>query len=117
MRISTGSNTTTMGDLAIQEVDDAVVFSVKVVPGSSKTDISGLFNGMLKIKVSAAPEKGRATKCLLEFLAKRAGVRRNSVSLVSGRTSPVKKVQILGISRRALLERLNLDDKSLADDR
>ncbi len=58
-----------MANLTIQETDESVVFVVKVVPGSSgPTRICGLLDGMLKVKVSAAPEKGKANQCLLKFL-------------------------------------------------
>ena len=98
-----------MADLTIQEVDGGVVFVAKIVPGSSgPTRICGLLDEMLKIKVSAAPEKGKANQCLIKFLAKELGVKKNTVSIISGNSSPVKHVQVLGVSGPALLEKLNL---------
>ena len=94
--------------MSIQEVDGGVVFSAKVVPGSSKTAVCGLLDGMIKFKVSAAPQKGKANQSLIEFLAKRLGVKKNAISIISGQTTPVKHVQVLGISRGILLEKLNL---------
>lgn len=99
-----------MANLTIQESDNGVVFTAKIVPGSSRTAICGLFNGMLKIKVSASPEKGKANKCLIEFLAQQLGVKKNAVSIVSGHTAKVKRLQISGISAETLLEKLNLDE-------
>jgi len=95
---------------AIQEVDGGVVFTAKIVPGSSgPTRFCGLLDGMVKIKVSAAPEKGKANKCLLKFLAKQLGVKMNAISIISGQTSPVKQVQVLDISANTLMEKLRLD--------
>jgi uncharacterized protein (TIGR00251 family) len=99
-----------MTDLTIQEFDNGVVFTAKIVPGSSKTAVCELFDGMLKIKVSAAPEKGKANECLVEFLAKQLGVKKNAVSIVSGHTARVKRLQISGISAAMLLKKLNLDE-------
>jgi uncharacterized protein (TIGR00251 family) len=99
-----------MTDLTIQEFDNGVVFTAKIVPGSSKTEVCGLFDGMLKIKVSAAPEKGKANQCLIEFLAKQLGVKKNAVSIVLGHTARVKRLQILGISAAMLLKKLNLNE-------
>ncbi len=82
----------------------------KIVPGGSRTSISGLLDGMLKIKVSAAPEKGKANQCLLEFLAKKLGVQKNAVSIISGRTNPVKQVQVLGVSADELVKKLVLNN-------
>jgi uncharacterized protein (TIGR00251 family) len=92
----------------IQDVEGGVVFVVKVVPGSSKTAVCGLLDGMVKIKISAAPEKGKANRCLLEFLAKKLGVKKNAVSIISGQTSPIKDVQVLGISAESWLKKLGL---------
>jgi len=94
-----------LAERAIRELDGGVVFVAKVVPGSSKTAVCGLLDGMVKIKISAAPEKGKANRCLLEFLAKKLGVKKNAVSIISGRTGPVKHVQVLGISADVLLQR------------
>ena len=95
----------------IQEDSDGIVLVAKIVPGSSGlTRISGLLDGMLKVKVSAPPEKGKANQCLLKFLAKELGVKKNAVSILSGTTSPVKQVQVLGISTETLTKKLNLTE-------
>jgi uncharacterized protein (TIGR00251 family) len=99
-----------MANPVIQEVDRGVVFAAKIVPGSSgQTRICGLLDGMLKVKVSAASERGKANQCLLKFLAKQLGVKKNAVSIISGKTSPVKHVQVLGISADTLLKKLGLN--------
>jgi len=98
-----------MNNLVVKEIDNSVVFKVKVVPGSSRTAVCGLLDDMVKIKISAAPEKGKANKCLLDFLAKQLGVKKNAVSIISGRTIAVKGVQVTGISTKTLLKKLNLN--------
>ncbi len=103
-----------MSNLAVEEIDDGVVFAVKVVPGSSRTAVCGLLGEMVKIKISAAPEKGKANKCLLDFLAKQLGVKKNAVIIVSGKTSAVKQVQVTGLSVEQLLNKLNLNKQSFS---
>lgn len=104
-----------MSNLAIEEHNDGVVFTAKIVPGSSgQTRICGLLDNMLKIKVSAAPEKGKANECLIKFLARLLGVKKNSVSIISGTTSPVKHVMVSGISADTLLKKLNLNEQGLS---
>jgi len=103
-----------MANLTIHELDDGTVFVAKIVPGSSgSTRICGLLDGMLKVKVSAAPEKGKANQCLLKFLAKALGVRKNAVGIISGQTGPVKQVKVSGISADMLLKKLNLDKQDI----
>ena len=97
-----------MATLGIQKVNEGVVFTVKIVPGgSSPTRICGLLGEMLKIKIAAPPEKGKANQCLIEFLAKQLSVKKNAVSIISGRTSPVKHVRVLGMSPERILQKLN----------
>ena len=98
-----------MDKFQIESTEGGVIFTVKVVPGSSRTGVSGMLNGMVKIKISAAPEKGKANQCLIEFLVKKLGVKKSAISVISGRTNPIKKVEVLGISGESLVMKLNLN--------
>ena len=98
-----------MTDITIREIDNGVVFIAKIVPGSSPpTRISGILDGMLKIKITAAPEKGKANQCLIKFLAEYLDVKKNAISIISGQTNPVKHIQIIGLSKDTLVEKLNI---------
>jgi uncharacterized protein (TIGR00251 family) len=96
-----------MSSLDVRQVDGGIVLGVKVVPGSSRTVFAGEFDGMLKIKLSAAPEKGKANKCLIEYMAKRLKVRKTCISIISGATKSVKQLQILDVEPERLLNRLS----------
>ena len=68
---------------------------VKVVPRSAKSEVTGeLSDGVLKVKIAAAPEKGKANEELCRVLAKHYGVPRTSVSILSGHTASLKLVKI-----------------------
>jgi len=67
-----------------------------------------LLGGMLKVKIAAPPEKGKANQCLVEFLAKKLGVKKKAVSIVTGQTNPIKQVQVMGMSGQTLLKKLGL---------
>lgn len=73
-------------------------FNVKVVPGSRRTALAGEIGDMLKIKVAAAPEKGKANQCLIDFLSQLFGIRKNQVTILSGTATPIKQLQIEGVS-------------------
>lgn len=100
-----------MSDLKIQESPGKITFTAKIVPGSSKTALAGLLDGMLKVKVAAPPEKGKANAALTAFLAKRLGVRKNAVTIVAGQTSPVKQIEVTGIAASILLAALGLSER------
>jgi uncharacterized protein (TIGR00251 family) len=83
-----------MSGLDIKRAGGRTTLGVKVVPGSSRTTIAGVWNGMLKVKVAAPPEKGKANDALTEFLAEKLGVRARDISIISGQMNPVKHVEI-----------------------
>jgi uncharacterized protein (TIGR00251 family) len=99
-----------MAKPAIQESSGGVIFTAKVVPGSSRTTVAGVLEDMVKVRVAAAPEKGKANQCLVTFLASQLGVRKGDIEIVSGQTRPIKQVWVAGISAAELLERLGLNE-------
>lgn len=73
-----------------------MTIQVKVIPKSSKTELAGyLPDGTWKVKVAAAPEKGKANRALCEFLAAHFGVAKSQVRIVSGETAHRKRIEIL----------------------
>ena len=88
---------------------NAVLLPVKVVPGASHTRLIGEWNGRAKIAVAAPPEKGRANEALARLLARRLKVHRREVTVVAGRTSPLKTVRIEGVTSAAILAALQPD--------
>ena len=95
--------------LNIRQFEGRVVLDVKVVPGSSRTKLAGILDGMVKIKVAAAAEKGKANRCLIEFLAKKLDVKKKAIEIISGKTSPVKQVQIAGVCAEDIVVVLSCD--------
>lgn len=67
---------------------------IKVIPGARENKNLGERNGFLVIKLTTSPEKGRANKSLIDFLAGELGVRRSQIVIVSGKTSHYKEVLI-----------------------
>ena len=95
-----------MSVLNISQTDNGVSFGVRVVPGSSRTALCGILGGMLKVKLSTAPEKGKANQALVRFLAEKLKVRKNTVAIVAGHTSTVKQLAVDGVTRDIVVERL-----------
>ena len=99
-----------MLSLTITESDKGVMFGVKVVPGSSRTSIAGTLDGALKVKVSAAPEKGKANQSLIAFLGKTLGVNKKAITIESGHTNPHKIISVSGVSADIIVSKLNIKD-------
>ena len=89
---------------AVQAHEHGTLLHVKIVPGSSKTIVVGLYGDKLKIKVAAPPEKGQANQCLCTYLARHLGLKKQEISIISGQTQPVKLIHIAGLSPAQVLE-------------
>ncbi len=87
-----------------KETNSGIVISVKVTPNAKKSEIVGLENDELKIRVAAVPDKGKANDALIAFLAKTLQVSKSQIILVNGLASRHKKLSISGISGHDLSE-------------
>ncbi len=72
----------------------AIRLNIKVIPQSGEQKIILDKNGQIKCYVKSAPEKGKANREIISFLAKKVHVSKQEVAIVSGATSRKKIVQI-----------------------
>ncbi|MCH8967050.1 MAG: DUF167 domain-containing protein [Planctomycetes bacterium] len=88
---------------------NAVLLPVKVVPGASSTRYIGEWDTRAKLGIAAPPEKGKANKALIAFLADLVGVHKRDVTVVAGLSSSIKTIRIEHVTvdavRRALQNR------------
>ncbi len=82
-------------------------FAVRVSPGAAKTRILGEHDGALKISVAAAPEKGKANKAVVDYVARLFAVRKADVEVISGLSSKDKRVAIKGLAPGAISDKLS----------
>lgn len=82
---------------------------IYVRPGSSRTEVGGIHDGALVVRVPEAPDEGRATAAALKAVAEAVGLPRRSVTLVRGARSRKKLIEIHtedGASTAMRIERL-----------
>jgi len=84
------------------------VFRVRVLPRASRNQVVGIFGNEIKVKLTAPPVEGKANKALQQFLAKKLGVPKTGVEIVSGRRSRVKSIRINGLSAGDVEEMLKV---------
>jgi len=65
-------------------------------PGASKTEIAGLHDGALKIRVAAPALEDRANQELTRFLAELFSVPKRNVTLLRGHKSRSKQFEVTG---------------------
>ena len=75
---------------------NGIKFGIKVVPNSSKCEISGMIEDSLKIKLDVPPIEGKANEKLLKFLSKLLEVPKTSISIISGEAGKNKILFIKG---------------------
>jgi uncharacterized protein YggU (UPF0235/DUF167 family) len=73
---------------------------VRLTPNAAKDEVLGLEDGvdgpLLRAKVRAVPDKGRANKALCDLIAAWLGLSKSDVSLKSGSKSRLKTLLLQG---------------------
>jgi uncharacterized protein len=77
---------------------------LRVSPGAGRAAIVGRYGEAWKVRVTAAPEDGRANDAVLRLLADVLAVPRGALTLISGHSARDKIVELTGIGP-ALAER------------
>jgi hypothetical protein len=94
--------------VVIQATASGIALRLRVQPLASRTEVAGILGDELKIRVAAPPVDGQANEELVRFLAKRLGVPRHAVAIVSGSGSRSKVAAIRGIGAEEAATRLGL---------
>ena len=79
---------------------------LRVSPGAGRTEIVGRQGEAWKIRVNAAPERGRANDAVLRLLADTLGLPRAELSLVAGHAGRDKIVELRGLDAEEAARRL-----------
>jgi uncharacterized protein (TIGR00251 family) len=85
-----------------------VRLKIKVVPKASRNAIAGWLGDELKVMVTAAPEKGKANKAVIEILAQALQLPKQAIRITGGQTSPHKTLELDDIDEPELQRRLLL---------
>lgn len=72
---------------------------VKVLPKSPKNEITEIMEDdsgekTYKIRIKAAPEKGRANAELIKFLSKEFNIPKQNIVIISGKTEQLKLIRL-----------------------
>ena len=80
---------------------------IKVIPGSSRNCIAGWLGETLKVRVTAPAERGKANAAVELTIAEALGLSKKCARVVTGKTSPRKIVEIVGLSEFEVYRRLS----------
>lgn len=75
--------------------ENGLIILIYVQPGAKSTEIVGIHDGALKIRLSAPPADGCANNALQKFLAKQFNVPLRNIKLITGEKNRRKKFHIM----------------------
>lgn len=73
---------------------DLLILNIRVHPNASRTEIAGLHDGCLKIRVAAPPIDAKANTLLIDFLKKKFELLRGRVMIKRGGHGRSKTIEI-----------------------
>ena len=79
---------------------------VNVQPRASRTEIAGWRDDVLRVRVTAPPEDGRANAALIDLIAGALDVSKSHVAVVRGHASREKTLGIEGLTSAEVRRRL-----------
>jgi uncharacterized protein (TIGR00251 family) len=82
--------------------------AVQIQPNAKRTEVVGLLDDALKIKLAAQPIEGKANEALVKWLAGALGVSRSAVTLTHGQTNKKKLLEVMGVTVEDVGRLLNL---------
>ncbi len=94
----------TYSELQIRETAAGLEVRLHVLPRARCCEISGVYNGALKLKVTAPPVDDAANRAIIKYFSSLLGISKSSLMILSGQKSRDKILQIAGLSAGKFLE-------------
>ncbi|MDR2500713.1 MAG: DUF167 domain-containing protein [Treponema sp.] len=82
------------GEPRIRPSGDRLLLDLKVQPGASKSELAGIQQGRLRVRIAAAPEDGKANRELAAFFARLLCCSKGDLALKTGEKSRLKTLAI-----------------------
>ena len=88
--------------IPIRKTEAGIAFRIRVVPRASRSEIAGIQDDALKVRITAPPVEGRANEECIRLLAEKLGVKKAQVTIIAGHSSRAKTVAVTGIGIEAV---------------
>ena len=79
---------------------------IKVQPKAKRNAVEVSDAGGVTVRVTAAPDNGKANDAVISILAKKLRLPKGGVEIIRGHRSRTKLVRVLSLTRSQLMERL-----------
>ncbi len=87
----------------LKEKNNSILINVYVVPKSSRSEATGVYNDSLKIRLNAMPHANKANKELISFLSKNLKIPKSNIEIISGHKQKNKVVSLKNCDFKKLL--------------
>jgi len=94
--------------LNVRETALGIEVHLHVQPRAKRSEISGIYNRALKVKVVAPPVDDAANRAIIDFFAALLDIPKSSISISAGSKSKDKILQIKGLSLKCFRDHLPL---------
>jgi len=105
-----GDNSYLIPEEAFQNTSDGVIIAIEVSAASKREKFPDGYNTWRKaigIAVQAPPVEGKANKAIINLIAKSLDISQNSISIISGNASSLKRVKICGMTVKQVKDLLS----------
>ncbi|UCD09712.1 MAG: DUF167 domain-containing protein [Dehalococcoidales bacterium] len=86
--------------------EEQAKLNVHVHPGSSKNIITSYVHGILNVKITTRPEKGKANEALVTFIGDLLGIAKSRIKIQKGIVSRKKVLLIDGLNTEEISSRI-----------
>jgi hypothetical protein len=86
----------------LRTVAGGVEIDVRVIPRARRTEIAGVRDNALLIRLAAPPVDNAANEALVDFLSSTLGISRSAIRVLAGATSRRKRLLVSGVNAERL---------------
>ena len=92
---------------SVRESRHGCTFDIQVTPHASRSQIAGIQDDALKIKVTALPVEGAANEACIKLIAKELGLKKSQIEIFAGQKSRKKAVTVKDITAADLQDKID----------
>ena len=83
-----------------------VIIKLKVFPCAKKNKIIVSPENIIKVRITAPAEDGKANKALIRLLSEKLNISKSNIDIIRGQTYREKLVCVSGLSKKDVTEKL-----------
>ena len=92
----------------VTDSPQGAIVTVRAITRASRSEVAGIRDGAVIVRLNAAPVNGAANVELIELMARTLRVPKGAITIKAGESSRRKTLQIAGLSAVAVLTRLGV---------